>query len=106
MKDTAPEVDQRFRAMLLQRSEAERLKMGCSMPAMALALVRASVLEKDPLALSAGPRRPHFFRHHGHDFDAVTREKMFIVLVAPGLRVGRELKVARHRWQAKRTVLS
>lgn len=49
MTDTSPEVERAFREMLLQRSGEERLRMGCSMHATAQALVRASVLEKDPL---------------------------------------------------------
>lgn len=53
MSDTAPEVERQFRALLLERSGEERLKMGCSMHATAQALVRASVLEKDPQASPA-----------------------------------------------------
>ncbi len=39
MRDTSPEVEQKFRDLLLQRSGEERLKMGCSMHAAAQALV-------------------------------------------------------------------
>jgi len=45
MNDTDPEVEQKFIAMLMERSGEERLKMGCSMHATAQALVRASVCE-------------------------------------------------------------
>ena len=44
MSDTPPEVMRRYHAMLLARSPADRLKMGCSMTATARALARASVL--------------------------------------------------------------
>lgn len=69
MTDTSPEVDRTFREMLLQRSGEERLKMGCSMHATAQALVRASVLEKDPQASPATLRQSLFLPFYGRDFD-------------------------------------
>ena len=57
MTDTSREVMERYRAMLLARSGEERLKMGASMNATARALIRASVLAKDPQASSATLRR-------------------------------------------------
>lgn len=80
MSDTSPEVERKFREMLLQRSGEERLKMGCSMHATAQALVRASVLEKNPLASPAALRRALFLRFYGRDFDAETREKILLAL--------------------------
>lgn len=80
MKDTSPEAEQKFRDLLLQRSGEERLKMGCSMHATAQALVRASILEKDPHASPATLRQALFLRFYGHDFDADTREKILLVL--------------------------
>ncbi|MBI3456670.1 MAG: hypothetical protein HY002_12910 [Candidatus Rokubacteria bacterium] len=80
MSDTSPEVARRCRAMLLRRSGEERLKMGCSMHAAAKALVRASILEKDPLISSAALRQALFLRFYGDDFDADTREKILRAL--------------------------
>jgi len=80
MNDTSPEVKQIFRRMLLQRSGEERLKMGCSMHATAQALVRASVLEQDPLASPAALRRALFLRFYGHEFDPETAAKILVVL--------------------------
>jgi hypothetical protein len=80
MNDTDPEVEQKFVAMLMERSGEERLKMGCSMHSTAQALVRASVLEKDPLASPAALRRALFLRFYGHEFDAETREKILLLL--------------------------
>ncbi|MGH7833056.1 MAG: hypothetical protein ACREQK_05390 [Candidatus Binatia bacterium] len=51
MKDTPPEIDKKFRNMLLARSGEERLKMGCSMHAAARVLVPASIPEKDAVAV-------------------------------------------------------
>jgi len=52
VNDTSAEIDELYRSMLLRRSG------GCSMHAMAQALVRASVLEKDPLASPVVLRYP------------------------------------------------
>lgn len=80
MSDTSPETERKFRDMLLQRSGEERLKMGCSMHAAAQALVRASVLQKDPLALPVTVRKALFIRFYGHEFDPETRAKIFLAL--------------------------
>ena len=80
MNDTTPEIERKYQEMLLQRSGEERLKMGCSMHATAQALVQASVLEKDPQASPAALRRALFLRFYGHEFDAETREKIFLAL--------------------------
>ena len=80
MNDTPPEIERKYLDMLMERSGEERLKMGCSMHATARALVRASVLEKDPLASPAALRRALFLRFYGHEFDAETREKILLAL--------------------------
>lgn len=80
MNDTSPMVERRFRELLLRRSGEERLKMGCSMHATAQALVRASVLEKDPMASPATVRRALFLRFYSQYFDADTREKILRAL--------------------------
>ena len=80
MNDTSPEVERRYRALLLERSGEERLKMGCSMHAMAQTLVRASVLEQEPQASPASIRRALFLRFYGADFDRPTRETILRAL--------------------------
>lgn len=80
MNDTSPEIERKFREMLLQRFGEERLRMGCSMHASAQALVRPSVLEKDPLASPAALRRALFLRFYSHDFDPEAREKILLAL--------------------------
>ena len=71
MNDTPFDTERKYREMLLQRSGAERLKMGCSMFATARALVVASVLEREPTASPTVVRRAVFVRFYGADFDAV-----------------------------------
>lgn len=76
MNDTSPEMERKHREMLLQRSGAERLKMGSSMFATARALVIASVLEKEPSASPARVREQLFLRFYGHEFGAAERERI------------------------------
>jgi hypothetical protein len=80
MNDTPPEIEWKYLEMLLERSREERLKMGCSMHATAQALVRASVLEKAPLASPAPLRRALFLRFYGHEFDSEARDKILLAL--------------------------
>jgi hypothetical protein len=76
MTDTRPEVARRYRELLLARSGEERLRIGCSMHATAQALVRASVLARNPPASPADLRRALFLRFYGHEFDAETRDRI------------------------------
>src|SRR2546428_11390915 len=76
MNDTSREMARKYREMLLQRSGAERLKMGCSMFATARALVVASVREKEPAASPAKVRERLFLRLYGTDFAADERERI------------------------------
>ena len=84
MNDTPPEMEERYRAMLLQRSGEERLKMGLSMHATAKALVKASILEKDPNISPTALRQALFLRFYREDFDAPTREKILAALEQSG----------------------
>jgi len=82
--------------MLVARSGEDRLEMGSSMHATAVALVRASVLAGSPQASPGEVRQALFLRFHGHDYDAQTRERIME-------RLGREENpVDRERWFAFR----
>ncbi|MBI3637555.1 MAG: hypothetical protein HY216_15290 [Candidatus Rokubacteria bacterium] len=80
MNDTPPEVERRYRAMLLHRSAEARLLMGDSMYAAARALVRASILAATPNASPAQLRQQIFLRFHGHEFDAHTLDRILAAL--------------------------
>ncbi len=80
MNDTVSEIDQKYQAMLMERSGEERLKMGCSMHATVQALVRASVLASDPLASPVALRQALFLRFYGHEFDARTQQMILLAL--------------------------
>jgi len=76
VKDTSPRMERKFRAMVMKRSGEERLKMGCSMHATARALVKASVSEKDPIAVN----RALFLRFYSDDFEPKERKRILQVL--------------------------
>lgn len=57
--------------------------MGDSMYATARALVIASILERNPLALPGALRQALFLRLYGHEFDAAARERILARLADP-----------------------
>jgi hypothetical protein len=83
VRDTAPEMDEKYRAMPMARSGEARLRMGDSMCATARALVVASILERDPSASPAALRQAVFLRFYGHEFDAATRDRILRRLAFP-----------------------
>jgi hypothetical protein len=80
VNDTPPEVEERYRAMLMQRTGEERLIMGCAMRDTARKLVEASLREQNPLATEAEIRKGVFLRFYGHEFDAPTRDKILAAI--------------------------
>jgi hypothetical protein len=76
VKDTLDKIERKFHDMLLARSGEERLKMGCSMHATARALVKASIPQRDPVAVN----RELFLRFYGDDFEPEQREKILLAL--------------------------
>ena len=80
MNDTPPAMDERYRAMLMQRTGEERLIMGCAMRDTARAFVEASLRERDPQATEVTIRIGLFLRFYGHEFDAPTRDKILTAI--------------------------
>jgi hypothetical protein len=76
MTDTPNEVAARYRELLMRRSGAERLEMGCRMFDTARALMRASL--GDPLGTdrSRDMMARLFLRTYGADFDPMTRDRI------------------------------
>jgi hypothetical protein len=89
MNDTSPEMDARYRAMLMQRSGEERLAMGCAMRETVRALVEASIREQDPQATPGAVRKGLFLRFYGHEFDADSREKILVAIESTSYPVAR-----------------
>ena len=82
MRDTTPEMDERYRAMLMNLSGEQRLIMGCSMFDTAKALMQAGILERHPHASIAEVRQALFMQLYGHEFDAPTRAKILAAITS------------------------
>lgn len=81
MNDTSPEIEARYREMLMARSGGERMRMASDMYATAVRLVYASITETDPVE-----RRVAFFlRMYGADFDDIQRAKIVAWLRKRGI---------------------
>jgi hypothetical protein len=80
MNDTPPDVEERYRAMLMQRTGAERLIMGCAMRDTARAFAEASLREQNPEATVMDIRKGLFLRFYGHEFDAPARDKILAAI--------------------------
>ena len=80
MNDTSPDMEARYRAMIMERSGEERLKMGCSMFDTAKALMQAGILDQNPHASPAEIRRYLFRQLYGHEFDADSRTKILAAI--------------------------
>lgn len=80
MTDTSVAIEERYRAMLMRRSGAERLKMGCSMFESARRLVRASLGDPTGTDDSAEMKVQLFRRIYGADFNPVTAARVVAYL--------------------------
>lgn len=87
MKDTSSEMDQRYRAMLMQRTGEERLIMGCAMRDTARAFMEASLKEDDPQATVEAIRKGLFLRFYGHEFEAERRAKILAAIESAAMPV-------------------
>ena len=76
MNDTPPDVERRYREMLLALPGRRRLEMGASMHATARALARAGILARRPDATEAELRRALFLRFYGDDLSPRARERI------------------------------
>lgn len=89
MNDTSSEMDQRYRALLMQRTGEERLIMGCAMRDTARAFVEASLRAQDPQATVESIRKGLFLRFYGHEFDAESRAKILAAIESAAHPVGK-----------------
>ena len=80
MNDTSPDLESRYRVMIMERSGEERLKMGCSMFDAAKALMQAGILDQNPQASSAEIRRALFTQLYGHEFDPESCAKILAAI--------------------------
>ncbi|MBI3805906.1 MAG: hypothetical protein HY281_00035 [Nitrospirae bacterium] len=80
MNDTSPDIESHYRAMIMERSGEERLKMGCSMFDAAKAMMQAGILDQNPHASPAEIRRALFTQLYGHEFNAESRAKILAAI--------------------------
>ena len=76
MKDTSPEMESYFNALIMKKSGQERLKMGFSMFDMARRQVLASILKDNPNADPNEILREIFLRFYGQDFPPEKQERI------------------------------
>lgn len=69
-------MERRYRELLMALFGEERLRMGASMNATARALVRASVLARNPHASGVELRQAPFLRFYGDDFPPRERDRI------------------------------
>jgi hypothetical protein len=70
--------------MLMERSGEERLKMGCSMHATALALAKAYIARQHPGSHPAELKRLVFLHFYANDFAPEERKRIALALARKG----------------------
>ena len=80
MNDASANMEERYRARLMQWTGEERLKMGCAMRDTARAFVEASLREKNLDATVAAIRQGLFLRLYGHELAAPTRDRILAAI--------------------------
>ena len=76
MRDTSPEIENQFIAMMMRRSGQERLKMGFSMFNLARKQALASIRRNKPTAGTEEIRKELFSRFYGEEFSPEDQEKI------------------------------
>jgi len=80
MKDTSPDVEARYRRMILARSPADRLRMACRMFTTAKTLAKAGLEAEHGLLERGALRRQIFLRFYGADFPPAARDRIADVI--------------------------
>jgi hypothetical protein len=83
VNDTHPQIERRYREMLLSKSGEERLLMGDSMYATARKLALASIKTENPTATPAELKCALFLRFYGHEFSEEERLKILSQIGVP-----------------------
>jgi len=76
VRDTSPEIEKQFIAMMMERSGQERLKMGFSMFNLARKQALASISRNIPMASEEEIRKELFSRFYAEDFSPEDQEKI------------------------------
>ena len=76
MNDTSPEVEARYRALLMKRSGTERLRMACEMFDCAREMMIAGIKAEQPGINGTELRVSIFLRTYGTDFTPGERDRI------------------------------
>jgi hypothetical protein len=76
VRDTSPEIEKQFIAMMMKRSGQERLKMGFSMFNLARKQALASIRRNKRTAGTEEIRKELFSRFYGQEFSPEDQEKI------------------------------
>ena len=82
MFDTHPEIDVRYRELMMRKSGQQRVVMGCSMYDTAKQIVRSAIYNSRPGITDAEIKREIFLRFYGPEFSQTDREKYLLVLAS------------------------
>jgi len=80
MQDTHESIKKRFFQMMMSKSPAERLRMGCSMFDSAKQIVRSSILQQNPNGSPLEVKKEIFRRFYGQDFKSQQKIKILDTL--------------------------
>ena len=80
MFDTHPDVEIRFRKLIMSKSGEQRLLMGCSMFDAAKKIVQSAMASQQPEITAQEMRKGTFLRFYGQEFSQTDREKILSVL--------------------------
>jgi hypothetical protein len=72
MRDTTPEIQEIYHAMLMARTGPDRLRMGCDLFSTAKELVASSLAKKRPEEV----REDLFLRFYGSEFTSAVRARI------------------------------
>jgi hypothetical protein len=76
MNDTSEQMEKRYHALLMRRSGARRLAMGCAMFDAAREIVKSSILNENPGLTDNELKEKIFVRFYGLDFSEPRRKKI------------------------------
>lgn len=76
MRDTSPEIEEKMREMIRNKTPQERLVMGCSMHDFSKGLVLRALLENNSKLSQSDIRRELFLKFYGNDFTPSQQEKI------------------------------
>ena len=76
MRDTPSATTVRFRSMIMRRSPAERLRMGCSMFDASKRIVESAIRNQNPKITSQEAKVEIFLRFYGMEFGKPEKKKI------------------------------